>query len=421
MRVVVVGAGIGGLALAQALRTRGVAVSVHDVDRDLAATGGYRLHLDRDACAALRRRLPGALYQALLASSAGAQAFRRFSFADHRMRVLAEEPRDREDEALLIGRVPLRRLLAHGLGDALRLGSEFVRHEVRADGTVAAHFADGRVEHADLLVGADGVGSRVATALAGGPTARPTGLGGIAGRARLTPALRALLPPVLRAGPALAFDATGVSLFAHVHDPDAGTVVDPAACVTVPADLEPADFVWGVNADLRRFPPDVRALAGPDLQRAAADLLDGWLPAVRALVAAPVHTVGTFGYSAADPDADLTPWPSGPVTALGDAVHAMPPTGGQAAATAIRDADLLAGELDAVLAGTATVPLAVHAYERAMPAHAVPAIRESLAPLAWQRRLAGPVARRVARVALPGLAAAHRLRHPQRTAVATSA
>jgi salicylate hydroxylase len=129
-----------------------------------------------------------------------------------------------------------------------------------------------------------------------------------------------------------------------------------------------------------------------------------------------VHTIGTFRYHAADPDTDLTPWPSGPVTALGDAVHAMPPTGGQAAATAIRDADLLARELDAVLAGRATLPLAVHAYERAMPDQAVPAIRTSLAPLAWQHRLATPRGRRVARLALPALAAAHRLRHPRRAA-----
>jgi 2-polyprenyl-6-methoxyphenol hydroxylase-like FAD-dependent oxidoreductase len=285
------------------------------------------------------------------------------------LRVLSEEARVPEEETLLVGRVPLRRLLAHGLGDALHLASEFTHHETRDDGTVEVHFVDGRVEHADLLVGADGVGSRIATALAGGPTSRPTRLGGIAGRSALTADLRALVPPLLRAGPAL-------------------------------------------NADLRRFPPKVRTLGASALQQAATDLLDAWHPAVRALVAAPVHTAGFFRFHAADPDADLTPWPSGSVNAIGDAVHAMPPTGGQAAAAAIRDADLLARELDAVVAGRTTGPLAVHAYERAMPAHAVPAIRTSLAPLAWRRRLAGPFVQRVARMALPALAAAHRIRHP---------
>ena len=410
MRVVIVGAGIGGLVLAQALSRRGVQASVHERDTSVSDTGGYRLHLDQAACAALRRSLPAALYQALLGSSPGSQAFRRFSVTDHRLRTLGDQLRDREEDTLLVGRVPLRRMLAHGLGTSLHWGSEFIRHDVRDDGTVAVHFADRRTEVADLLIGADGVGSRVAAALAGGPTSRPTGLGGIAARLRLTPELQATLPELLRAGPVLAFSPTGLSLFLHLHDPRSGTVIDPASCVVVPADIEPGDVVWGLNADTRCFPGNIRSLDGPSLQRAVVTLLDGWHPTVRALVAAPVHTIGYYRFHTADPDGDLTPWPSGPVTALGDAVHAMPPTGGQGAATAIRDADLLARELDAVLAGTATVPLAVHAYERAMPDYAAPAIRTSLRPLAWQRRLGRPSAQRIARVVLPALAGTHRLR-----------
>lgn len=415
MRVVIIGAGIGGLALAQALRQRGVDVSIHDRDQELSRTGGYRLHLDQHACAALRRGLPAGLYQALLASSAGSQAFLRFSIADHRMRVLAERARDREEETLLIGRVPLRRLLTYGLGEALHLGSDYTHHHVEDDGTVVAHFADGRVERADLLVGADGVGSRVVAALAGGPTSWPTGFGAIAGRAILTPDLRVALPALLREGPALAFDPSGFSVFLHVHDPGSGTVVDPASCVAVPADLEPADIVWGINADVGRLPSTVRHLDAPDLQQAATALLTDWHPGIRAVAAAPVRTIGAFRFHSADPDGDLTPWPSGPVTALGDAVHAMPPTGGRAAATAIRDADLLAHELDAVLDAHATVPLAVHAYERTMPTHAAPAIRTSLSPLAWQRRLARPVGHHAARLAFPTLALAHRLRSGARS------
>ncbi|MET8683140.1 FAD-dependent monooxygenase [Streptomyces sp. NPDC004732] len=36
--------------------------------------------------------------------------------------------------------------------------------------------------------------------------------------------------------------------------------------------------------------------------------------------------------------ADLAPWPAGRITALGDAVHATPPTAGKGAGAAIRDA-----------------------------------------------------------------------------------
>lgn len=405
MRVIVVGAGIGGLALAQALHRGGVDVSVHDRDHDVSATGGYRLHLDHHACAALRRGLPPELYQALLGSSAGSAAFRQFAFLDHRMRVLAVEPRDPGDDALLVGRIPLRRLLAHGLDDVLRFGSEFTHHQTHPDGTVTAHFADGSTDRGDLLVGADGVGSRVTTALTGRPTSLPLGVSGLAGRTPLTDALRARLPEAVRTGPALAIGPGGIGVFLSVHDPAGGTLIDPAACVAVPADVEGADLVWGINATDGHFPDGVRDRA--DLQRVAVAMLDGWDDDVRALVAADASAVGIFGFHAADPGGDLTPWPSGVVTGIGDAVHAMPPTGGRAAATAVRDADLLAGHLLAV--GTSTVPLAVRAYEQRMPSYAADAIRESLAPVTWMRRLSAPRTRLLTRAGLAGVAAARRV------------
>ncbi|TDE27330.1 hypothetical protein E1295_43320, partial [Nonomuraea mesophila] len=131
---------------------------------------------------------------------------------------------------------------------------------------------------------------------------------------------------------------------------------------------------------------------------------------VRALVrAGDPATVAYFRFHAADHDADLTPWPAGTVTALGDAVHAMPPTGGRAAATAIRDAGLLAEELARAHAGESTIPMAVHRYQSAMAAYAGDAIRTSMQPLGWVHRLAGPVGTGLARLGLPALATAARL------------
>ncbi len=412
MRVVVIGAGVGGLVLAQALRRVGVAVSVHDRDAAAAATGGYRLHLDEGACATLRQHLDPALYQALLASSAGPATFRQFTLADHRMRVLAVEPRSRGAANLLIGRVPLRTLLTHGLDDVLRFGAEFTAFEARGDGTVVAHFADGSTDAGDLLVGADGVASRVATSLAGHPTSTPVGVDGLAGRTPLTAATRALLPDVLGAGPLLAFAPGGIGLFLAVHDPERGAAVDPATCVDVPAIVEPPALVWGLFGPASALPAR-SGPAGPERVAAAVALLSGWAPRVRDLVAASdPASVSTYRLHAADPHADLTPWPAGRVTALGDAVHAMPPTGGQGAATAIRDAGLLTAELAALDGQASTVPLAVHRYQLGMTDYAAAAVRESLQPLRWQRRSAGPTAGRLARVALPALAALARLRIP---------
>lgn len=385
MRVIVIGAGIGGLALAQGLRTAGIDVSVHDRDPEVSATGGYRLHLDHHASAALGRLLPRAVYRAVLASAAHPRTFRQFALLDHRLRTLVLERGTPGEDALMIGRIPLRRLLAHDLD--VRFGAEYTGHDVDADGRVTARFADGSTDRGDLLVGADGVGSRVATALAGGPTSRPLPITGIVGRTPLTPAVRALLPTALHTGPGLAFGPGGTLLFLSLHDPVAAPALasaDPA----VPADVEDPTVVWGFTLPAARLP------AGPV---PATRIAAAWPEPVPALVAAGEPARATvFGYHAADPDTDLTPWPSGTVTALGDAVHAMPPTGGRAAATAIRDADLLVRELTS----GADVPVAVHAYERAMPAYAVDAVRVSLAPLRWMGALTLPGAHHAARLAL---------------------
>ncbi|SDN74317.1 NAD(P)/FAD-dependent oxidoreductase [Geodermatophilus sp. DSM 45219] len=402
MRVVVIGAGIGGLALAQALHRAGVDVRVHDRDAAVSATGGYRLHLDATACAALRRHLRPAHYQAVLASSAGSGGFRQFAVTDHRLRPLLVAPQDPGEERLLIGRVPLRRLLAHGLDGRLFLGREFTHHRVDGDGTVTAHFADGSVDSADLLVGADGVGSRVARALAGRPTSAPVGISGIAGRTRLDPGTDRRVPEVLRAGPALAFAPGGVGAFLSLHDPLRAPAVDPATCREVPAIVEAPQLVWGLIAPDRLLPRDLRERSGAALAEVATDLLAGWSGDVRSVVgAADRDDLGAYRFHAADPDAELTPWPAGPVVCLGDAVHAMPPTGGMAAATAIRDADLLAGHLAAVRAGTSSLALAVHDHQRQMATYAPAAVRESLAPLRWIRAAGSPGGRLVARGLLP--------------------
>src|SRR5262249_16625228 len=55
----------------------------------------------------------------------------------------------------------LRQILLTGLGDALHLGTRFVRYEQVEGGQVRAWFADGTAVVGDVLIGADGVGSNV--------------------------------------------------------------------------------------------------------------------------------------------------------------------------------------------------------------------------------------------------------------------
>lgn len=400
MRVIVIGAGIGGLTLAHALRREGMQVSVHDRDAGPSDTGGYRIHLGALAREVLGRRLAPPVLQAVLASAAGGAAFRRFGFCDHTLRVLVSVRQD-DDERVMIGRIPLRELLCHGLDDVLHFGAEFTGHRVGPDGGVTAEFADGSVDHGDVLVGADGVGSRVVAGLAGAPTDRPTGIESLAGRVPLDETTRALVPPALWAGPALAIGPGGVGAFLTLHDPATSSIVAPGVCTRVAARPETPSLLWAPGVPAQRLPPDAAGRDGRALVELGLELFTGWDRDFRELVArTDPSTTGHFRFRAADPDADPTPWPAGTVTALGDAVHAMPPTGGRGASTAIRDADVLARHLLAARDGATTVPLAVHAFEEEMATYATAAVRTSLQPLAWQRRMSGRWAYPLGRAAL---------------------
>lgn len=412
MRVSVIGAGMGGLALAQALHREGTDVTVHDRDPDVGSTGGYRLALDAPACEVLRRHLGPAHYQALLASSAPPAASRRLTFADHRLRTLSEQIFDTSDEALFIGRVPLRRLLAEGLGERVRFGATYTGHEVRDDGRVETHFHDGSTDVADVLVGADGARSRVAATLAGRPTSAPCGYGCIAARIPLDADTRRRLPALLDGGPGLAIGPRGLGMFLTAHDPASGATVDPATCRDVAAITEPPALIWGlIGPDAVLRPDGERVTEGAALVELSRHVLRGWSEDLRELLAhTDPTTAGYFGYHACDPEGELTPWPAGPVTALGDAVHAMPPTGGGSAATAIRDAGHLAAELLAARDGTTTIPLATLRFQQTMAGYAPGRVRDALGVMRSMQRLSHPLASTASRVGLPALAGWHRLR-----------
>ncbi|MFD4791556.1 FAD-dependent oxidoreductase [Streptomyces sp. NPDC058459] len=408
----VIGAGMGGLVLAQGLRNAGIEVTVHERDTALEQTGGYRLHVNPAAVDVLRRRLPTPVFQAVVASSTGPESFRQFGVLDHRLRQVARIPRGRDGEHLMIGRVALRRLLGHDLAEVIRFGSEFTGLEHNADGTVTAMFADGTRDTADVLVGADGARSRVVAALAGRFTARKLKAFGLAGKAPLSREIRSDLPSALRYGPAFAVAPTGTAVFLTLHDPATASPT-PRAHQRVSPIIEDGYVLWSVVV------PDPAALSAapaaehgrPDVLASARHLLTGFAPWTHTVLdRTDPAQAGRFDYYAADPEADLTPWQSGAATAIGDAVHAMPPTGGQGASTAIRDADLLISQLTGLHDSTGTHPCAgpernrsgtggdtvtaaLHTYQQSMTRYAVPALRESLQPLRWQQRLTSPLAR----------------------------
>jgi 2-polyprenyl-6-methoxyphenol hydroxylase-like FAD-dependent oxidoreductase len=171
MRVLIVGAGIAGLALARALRQREITAEV--VERVNAwEAAGAGLYLPGNAVRALRE-LGIAATVAARANPIGRQRF-----LDHSGRRLAEIDVTRfwdgVDPCLAIDRAALHEALRDAVGEVpMRLGTSV---EAVEDGPATrVSFSDGSTGSYDLIVGADGVHSTIRQLVMGGPPARYVG------------------------------------------------------------------------------------------------------------------------------------------------------------------------------------------------------------------------------------------------------
>src|SRR5205085_10699670 len=169
VRVLVIGAGLGGLCLAEGLRKAGVDVAVYERDARLSTrTQGHRIHIDSRGEQALHECLPPSLYELFLATSGqSSRGITVFSIVDGQLeeRVTQPFPEGGSDEFITVGsavdRLTLRQILLAGLDDIVHFNKAFVRYEQQEDGRVCACFTDGTSAIGNVLVAADGVGSRL--------------------------------------------------------------------------------------------------------------------------------------------------------------------------------------------------------------------------------------------------------------------
>jgi 2-polyprenyl-6-methoxyphenol hydroxylase-like FAD-dependent oxidoreductase len=202
LRVVVIGAGIAGLCLAQGLKRAGIPFAVYERDSAPdARLQGYRLNIEPVGAKALQECLPPTLWSRFVAEADDAGA--GMGVYDEGLRLLMREderrPASPADDTHAVSRVLLRELLRSGLEAELNFGKEFVRYET--SGTeVTACFADGSKAGGDVLVGADGVTSRLRRQFL--PQARDVDTQGvgIGGKLPLSRATEAWLPPCLLRG-----------------------------------------------------------------------------------------------------------------------------------------------------------------------------------------------------------------------------
>ncbi|QYC42401.1 FAD-dependent urate hydroxylase [Nonomuraea coxensis DSM 45129] len=327
MRIVIVGAGIAGLAAARGLRTAGHEVTV--LERAPAPrVGGYAIVLWSNGTTVLRDLgvpLDG-LGRRLDALEVRSARGRPVMTVD-----TARLERDLGAPTMVIPRRTLIARLAEGLPEGtVRYGARVTR--LHDDGrTVRAETEDGTEHTGDLLVGADGVNSPVRAALFGaapGTGARPTGAATWQG----------LIPAPFDLG-------SRSQLFLGRH----GLV-----------GLHPAgDGMLQWLIDLRWRPGD---RTSPE--RALAALRERYAtygpPVPDLLAALSEKDLDVFPHTRRRA---TLPWRRGRSVLIGDAAHAMPPILAQGAGQALEDVAALARALAGATGHDAAA--ALPAYERA--------------------------------------------------------
>ncbi|WP_405496454.1 FAD-dependent oxidoreductase [Streptomyces sp. NBC_00096] len=376
-RVMVIGAGLGGLCLAQGLRRSGVGVTVFERDDALLTRSqGYRLYIDPDGDLILRGALPAELYE-LFRATAGYPPLRIVKLDDqlNETRVLEDDP---DETPISVDRRTLRQILAEGLCDHVVFGKRLVRYETseNGDGPVTAHFADGTTATGDVLVAADGINSVVRRQYLPHAQIMDSGVRQVYGKVPLNDETRALFPEVMFNvfTPLVGSRERYMGIGPHQpHEPAA----QAAARLAPDAELhDGGDYMaCYFGARTERFPhEDLRTLTSPQLHQLALDMTTDWHPGLRAIIEHWLpEAVFPLTLRTSIP---IPAWPTSRVTLLGDAIHAMSPAGGAGANTALRDAAALAEVLARAATGEPLIP-ALRAYEAGMIDRGYAAVRES--------------------------------------------
>jgi 2-polyprenyl-6-methoxyphenol hydroxylase-like FAD-dependent oxidoreductase len=324
-RVVIVGAGIGGLSLAVGLRRSGVPIAVYERQPEVrelgTGTGIQRVAQQGLEMLGLReplQQIAGTPFQALLLKS------------HKRGRTMATIPR--RGEAFVVHRGELLEVLKRELGDEslIRCDAECVGFDQDEQG-VTARFADGTSARGAVLVGADGVRSTIRQQILGDGPPRYSG------------------QTAWRGMPVYEHPGLAPDISMQVWGPHALFGLFPC---------KERLFWWAsdVRPEREGDPPGGRK---QDLLRTFA----GWPLGIPEVIAAtPDEQIYRGDLYHRLPVAS---WRDGRVVLLGDAAHPTMPAFGQGAGMAIEDAAVLSSEIARVedLGDAGAVAQAFQRYE----------------------------------------------------------
>ncbi len=385
LHVLIIGGGIGGLCLAQGLRKSGISVAVYERDKSVHFRyQGYRIHINADGSRALHDCLPQNLFSLFVATSSKPITGRFAVFDPHlKERFSWPLPRAVADSSFLlttdVNRLTLREILLHGLDGIVHFDKTFERFEQVDGGQVCAYFADGTSATGDLLIGADGSNSVVRKLIVPDAELADTGWV-IYGKTPLTTETMEWVPDSWVNGFSRAVGPDGVGMGTGPYrkrEPFAEAVAKyaPGLHLTDTQDY----LMWTLSVSLAQLPlsnEQFRDVDGATLQAVARELVKEWHPVLRRLVdEADIPATFLIGLRYAEP---VKRWQTTNITLLGDAIHTMPPSRGEGANTALRDAELLHHTLvDVATKGVSLLQAKVE-YETAMLEYGFEAVTNAI-------------------------------------------
>lgn len=341
--ILIVGAGIAGLTLAQGLHKLSIPFKLFEKDASLTSRKqGYRIRLDEAAAYALRDVLPPDVWREFQQTSiesdsqdGGASKIDAFTAERGDRGAALQNVRRTDEHVWSVDRLTLRQVLLLGIEDHVVWGVEYLEYEKSDDG-IFAKLADGRKVKGRLLVGAEGLQSRVRQQFL--PELKPLDAEGrlIFGKTPLTS------ENTKKIGPELMKEAS------IVMDKSQGLCMVVEALRFNRSRLDkispPGDYVYWVlllhrDYFLRRGTTDEQLVqqSGEELKRLSLALTQTWSAYVTSILQ-DQDTANTSMIRTVTMPPDALAWQTDErVTLIGDAAHVMPPTGANGGSCGIQD------------------------------------------------------------------------------------
>ncbi|KAI1137435.1 FAD/NAD(P)-binding domain-containing protein [Hypoxylon sp. FL0543] len=333
--VLIIGAGVAGLTLAQGLRLRSIPFRLFE-RYPLRSSQGHRFRISKDGQAALSSVLSPRLQNLLRRTAPEGNRFEPRYIDAKQLIYPAPKPTPAVPESMPVDRTWIRMLTSLDIQDAIEYEKEFESYEV-VDELVRVKFTDGSVALGQLLVGADGLRSRVRKQLQPDRKLLDLERHVLWGRTPLTEELKRELPEDLLSWCMYRDEESNVQM---VVEPMVWSKSVQQASESRLPDF--SDYVYWVvcTASQSQRLPKTAEEKKLFLDRATR----AWHPSLKLLLDSAAHELSAcIPVISSKPDIEIrSACQTGRVTLIGDAAHVMSPMGGSGGDTAVRSAADLA-------------------------------------------------------------------------------